>query len=633
MKRGAEKYLIKDRDEDDEDDAEEPTEGFRKADDAVLASRPCVGTDARTTEAFICYEFHSDDSDSDDFNIGVQKFASFSGFASPSFPPPLSTTPALNSFSPAHSAPAVATSASNTAKTFASFLSPVPSKPESTSPKSAFPSTPSSTSETTDVDDPALLKYYTSLRGLNVSLLDVVSKATEKDPFVDISDLLDQYKSLRLDVQKEFDDKSKKPSPATAAAAPPKPTSMPAPPTSFAGFGKPSPSTSTSSGGNGGGFQPKLTSSSSTPASGFTFTPSATPPTTTASGFSFAVPPPTQASTSANPFVLTPSSGSVSPFGGSLSNSPSPFGEKISAPAPPPFGGSFSATSAANSDAEKSTSLRPFGSFGAPSGATTAKSAFGSTDKSTQSSSFAFGAPSASSTSTSAFGITGSSSSSNVFGSDKPSFSTSPAAAAKPQAFGGFGGFGSKPGGSIGNPVGFGFGSPPKPGADDASSLEAADKKGSEDTATTSQEDDSDKPPPTFGLNSKSPHDEEGEGEEDEETVHSAKLKAFRLSKPESGPATWAELGIGVLRLKKHKTKDARRILLRNSSTGKVNINFSVYSGLKPTQTKKALTFVGHDATGASQTYSVRLQSEDQAKTLKEALDREIAFVKGKSDN
>lgn len=97
----------------------------------------------------------------------------------------------------------------------------------------------------------------------------------------------------------------------------------------------------------------------------------------------------------------------------------------------------------------------------------------------------------------------------------------------------------------------------------------------------------------------------------------------------EKGGAGWAELGYGVLRLKKHKETGARRVLLRNSSSGKININFNIYSGLKPSQAKKALTFVGH-SNGASQTYSVRLQTEGQATELKEALDREIAHTQAK---
>jgi nucleoporin NUP2 len=88
-------------------------------------------------------------------------------------------------------------------------------------------------------------------------------------------------------------------------------------------------------------------------------------------------------------------------------------------------------------------------------------------------------------------------------------------------------------------------------------------------------------------------------------------------------------------------------MLLRNSTNGKINIvrtpfpslvqaadhpfaqNFNIYPGLKPSISKKALTFVGH-SDGASQTYCVRLPSEEQANELKAALDREIEVVKAK---
>ncbi|KAJ3493510.1 hypothetical protein NMY22_g20200 [Coprinellus aureogranulatus] len=128
----------------------------------------------------------------------------------------------------------------------------------------------------------------------------------------------------------------------------------------------------------------------------------------------------------------------------------------------------------------------------------------------------------------------------------------------------------------------------------------------------------------------KNPHDEEGEGEEEEETVHAIKSKAFRMKKAdEKGGPGWVEIGYGVLRLKKHKETSARRMLLRNSTTGKININFALYPGLKPSLAKKAVTFIGHD-NGVAQTYSVRVPNEEAAKDLKEALEREIAFVKAK---
>ena len=58
--------------------------------------------------------------------------------------------------------------------------------------------------------------------------------------------------------------------------------------------------------------------------------------------------------------------------------------------------------------------------------------------------------------------------------------------------------------------------------------------------------------------------------------------------------------------------------------------NFNVYSGLKPSQAKKAIAFVGHDG-GASQTYNLRLQTEAQAAELKEAIEREIASLPQKN--
>lgn len=83
-------------------------------------------------------------------------------------------------------------------------------------------------------------------------------------------------------------------------------------------------------------------------------------------------------------------------------------------------------------------------------------------------------------------------------------------------------------------------------------------------------------------------HDEEGEGEEDEETTHVVRCKVYRLYKFED-KGEWKDLGIGssylpspasglmhklsptgMLRLKKHKETNVRRILMRNSTTGRI---------------------------------------------------------------
>ena len=74
--------------------------------------------------------------------------------------------------------------------------------------------------------------------------------------------------------------------------------------------------------------------------------------------------------------------------------------------------------------------------------------------------------------------------------------------------------------------------------------------------------------------------DKEGEGEEDEVTVHEIRSKVYKMTKDKEGKAQWGDMGVGVLRLKKHKETGARRMLLRNSSTGKITIvsRFAVLS-------------------------------------------------------
>jgi nucleoporin NUP2 len=105
-----------------------------------------------------------------------------------------------------------------------------------------------------------------------------------------------------------------------------------------------------------------------------------------------------------------------------------------------------------------------------------------------------------------------------------------------------------------------------------------------------------------------------------------------------------------MLRVKRHKDTDARRLLLRNSSTGKILIvspvilflvvrvshwnlfhsqNFNIYPGLQPKLAKKAISFIGHDD-GKPANYSVRSKTDDQAAELQNVLSREIAFVKAK---
>ncbi|KAG6813371.1 hypothetical protein H0H92_011637 [Tricholoma furcatifolium] len=661
-KRGAEKELNKDNAEIHEEN-EDPGTGFLRANDEELSKRRIVGLPRRAQSAA---------------KLTPPTPQPFSAFATSSATP----SPSSGIFGNP-----VAATATSTAKTFASFLGPSPS---TTGPVASQPSQTSTPpvlpAASPAQDDAYLIKYYTSLRGLNLSLLDALNKATEDDPFVDITNVLERYKTLRLDVQTEFDEKSQKWNPPTSTSV--KPVSIakpPAPPAGgFAGFGSSgtSSSNSTSSiGASTGGFQPKPTSS-----------------TTTTSGFSFSIPP-ASTTTSANLFTFPSSSSSStlvksdsdttkntstsSPFTFGSSSTPDDKAKNTSsrlfswgpqpamddkkkdAPAPSYLFGSPApsneegkntpsnpfvlTSSSASSDKEKSASSpftfgssKPndkeksaspfiFGSspasgkeksaspftFGSstPSEKPLASSSFSSTSQPT-SSPFTFGKSDSSVTATSPFGA---SSGSSVFGTTFPGSGSSESS--KVSSFGGFG----KPAGSagsIGNPVGFSFAAPTKvsEGNDDT-----PDKK-ENDEGTPGSQTDGAETEGSVGLITTNPHDEEGAGEEEEDTVHDTRSKILRLDKKEGG-SSWTDLGVGILRIKKHKETGARRILLRNSGTGKIILNFRLYSELKPTQNKKSLQFIGHDEKGASQIYTARMPDEEKATALREALEKEIALL------
>lgn len=166
--------------------------------------------------------------------------------------------------------------------------------------------------------------------------------------------------------------------------------------------------------------------------------------------------------------------------------------------------------------------------------------------------------------------------------------------------------------------------------AEETTTDAAADGEGSEQVTPTTEKGGESSGSVSNMLAVHNPHDDEGEGEENEISVHAIKVKAYRMRKAdEKGGPGWADLGFGILRLKKDKNTTARRMLLRNSTNGKILINFKIYSGLKPSLAKKALTFVGHD-NGVSQTYCVRLPGEEQAEQLKDVLDQEVESVTAK---
>lgn len=59
--------------------------------------------------------------------------------------------------------------------------------------------------------------------------------------------------------------------------------------------------------------------------------------------------------------------------------------------------------------------------------------------------------------------------------------------------------------------------------------------------------------------------------------------------------------------------------------------NFILYSGMNASVSDKVVSFIGHED-GQSTPYRIRTKTAEQANALKAALDREIEFVKAKSE-
>ncbi|KAF9452741.1 hypothetical protein P691DRAFT_696356 [Macrolepiota fuliginosa MF-IS2] len=585
MKRGAEKQISKDdyRDEDGED--ETPQVGFKKADETVLATRQIRGLPKRASVASIPQPAAE---------TGSTKFGGFSGFAGASsfsgFPSSTSTSiPPTSSFQST-------TGPTNTAKALSSFLGPprpaTTSTPSSVSPSaSPFgtspvpPAVPPAASplpmQKDNAVDPAELKYYTSLRGLNESVRSAIAKAIDDDPFSDITVFLERYKSLRAEIQKDYDanasmDTSPTPAPVT------KTFSMPAPPSggfAFGGIKAPTDAKPTLN-GTGGGFTPTFT----TQTSGFTFgKPTESKPSP------FSAPSSDTSKKTDAPPTSSPSTLGFKPSDEKKDSAstavPSFFNPK---PSEDKTTSSIFSTGSFKPKDEKDTPPQPKSIFGLPS--------------------------STASTGSFTFGVTGGTTNTSTNSTNPPSSDST----TSQSRFAGFSGFGTPT-------TGFTFGNTPSTITPTAlaPAAAAATPSGSGDGAETTDDPSKKSVAESFSLSADNKHDQEGAGEEDESTQHSIKLKAY-IMKDTKGVKNWVEMGYGVFRIKKHKENGLRRVLLRSSSTGQILINFSFHSAFKPAQKGKNVTFIGHDAEGSSKMYTLKLQTEDQAVLLKDALDKEI---------
>ncbi|CAK5265363.1 unnamed protein product [Mycena citricolor] len=584
MKRGAEKQISKD-DGAEEEEVQEPsgTEGFRKANDSVLATRQIKGIPRRSTASPASPFTPADVAKSDtDGSSAPPRFAGFAGFgapsggsakpfsftppsASPSFTKPASSQPFVvpgsptptplppsSAFSFGSAAPKVSDKASNAAKAFASIVG-------GSGSGAGAPTSPVESPKPAGSNE-AAVRYYTYLRGLNVSVVAHIRQAMDTNPFLDLGPVLEKYVSLRAGIQKDFDNESgvgkeetvvdssaaasssKKQNGAAPPTLPsPPPTSMPAAPASFAGFG---------------GFGKPAATPTSTPQS----TPSGmvTPPATFAP---FGKPDAKSSST-----LPTPSSSFKLDDEGSTPKSVFP------APAKPSvFGGAGS-------------SKPSFFSLGGPSPAS------------------AFAAPASSSDEKHP---------ASVFGGKPPSSMFSIAGDTPPIGKGAVG-------------FGFGFGAAAPMKSEEAkteeSNTEAASGSAPPEAEGTSQES-------TVSTETgMSQHDVEGEGEEDEDTVASSRVKVYELRKKDKDAPqmSWQIYSVGFLRLKKHKTTSSCRLLLRNTQTGRIQINFHVYAGINMSLAKSSLTVIGRDEKSEAKSYMFRFPKEQDALEFKATIDKQL---------
>lgn len=339
----------------------------------------------------------------------------------------------------------------------------------------------------------------------------------QADPFVDVTEMLEKYKSLRSSISKDFNDSSstlgsRQTSGATSSSLKNVP-SMPTPPKSFFGFGKDT-SAATTSQSHGAGFTPDLDLSEKEPPSLWsakTGTSDKPASLSTSRPFTFG----SEKFSSSSPEKQT-SAQLATPFGSSTPPVKDDTGSGES---------NMTATSDGTSQGQnalqgKITSSSPF-SFKPSAPTVPLTPGFSSFLTPSKPADIGDAKSNTTNSSPSGFG----------FGTGKATAMSNPFSFGK---------------GSIGNPVGFAFGSPPAPPSDVTppdttdTTFDSDLKVPSEANApqTTLSQDPS--PAPSQG----SVYDADGPGEEDEVTLHEVKAHAYKISS-DGDKKTWVSVGRG----------------------------------------------------------------------------------------
>lgn len=188
------------------------------------------------------------------------------------------------------------------------------------------------------------------------------------------------------------------------------------------------------------------------------------------------------------------------------------------------------------------------------------------------------------------------------------SIEVKPLTTTKPFSFGAIGSQSKLDPASAATASGFSLSTPSVPSP---STPQTTDTSNETTPQSTSQEETTDKP--TSALLSGV-----GEGEEDEESLHEVRCKMWYLDQ-----GKWNDLGIGSLKVKRNKTTNKRRVLVRNEGNGKVTVNFLLLASFKAKQEKTVVSFLGFDPTGKPTNYRCKIKTEDAAQELKSVLEKE----------
>ncbi|EJT97396.1 hypothetical protein DACRYDRAFT_97207 [Dacryopinax primogenitus] len=116
----------------------------------------------------------------------------------------------------------------------------------------------------------------------------------------------------------------------------------------------------------------------------------------------------------------------------------------------------------------------------------------------------------------------------------------------------------------------------------------------------------------------------EGEGEENEVTLHETRCKLYQsVEKLDGTGAEWSDKGVGAIRLKQDKNTSKKRLLFRQEGTSRIQLNFYIYDTLEATVEKRVVSFTGLDS-GKPSAFKMRCKSEEDAISFKNSLEQAV---------